>query len=237
MALADYFSQLIQEVVSLFGGKTSYNRPPVASPTQPTTNFIGSPGGYTPPIHGTWYNLGGFTTVSPNPRHPRGHMGLDMSCSAGTPVYAFAPGVVSAVGTDPDGGNIVGVTHAGGLWSYYAHMSTVKVQKGDKVDPGTVLGTVGNTGNAAGGFPHLHFGVKENGAWVDPARFFSVPKYNPNYASNPTKYMPKWTSEQAQQEAESFSMRDHLAERRVAFSQDVEKLFKLSAHYYRLSKS
>lgn len=222
-------NDILSELKQMFGGGQSFTRP--VKDYQPQTQEQG----FTAPIHGNWYNLGGFSTTSPNPRHPKGHLGLDMSCSAGTPIYAMGPGVVSNVGTDHDGGNVVGVTHANGLWSYYAHMSTVKVQKGDKVNSNTVVGTVGNTGNAQGGFPHLHFGVKEHGGWIDPARFFSVPKYNADYAKNPTKYVPKWTSEQSKQEAMAFNMKDHLADRRSAFASEVAKLSKIASDYYELA--
>jgi hypothetical protein len=180
---------------------------------------------------------GTFSFSATDPNHPKGHMGVDMGCSAGTPCYAFGPGVVNLVGTDPSGGNVVGVQHANGVWSYYAHMSTVKAQKGDKVDTNTIVGSVGNTGNASRGWPHLHFGVKEHGQWVNPAKYISVPPYNPDYGRNPQKYQKMWASEQAKQEASAFNMKSHLADRRVAFSKDIDTICKLSQTYYQLAKS
>ncbi len=244
---SEIYQELINEIKSLFGFKQRYTSPAAPAPTQQSEEFIASPGAYTSPIHGSWHNLGTFTH-SPNPTHPGGHMGVDMSVPAGTPVYAFAPGVVNVVGTDPAGGNVVGVQHNKDLWSYYAHLSTAKVQKGDKVDQNTVLGTVGNTGNAGNAahplvtsedgrtYPHLHFGVKEHGGWVDPAQFISVPAYDPEFARNPGKYQKFWLSDEAREEAQAFNMKEHVAERRVAFSRDVDKLVKLASRYHFLSE-
>jgi murein DD-endopeptidase MepM/ murein hydrolase activator NlpD len=231
--LGAYFDHLIQEVLGLFGAGKRFNQPGAA--TRPTTpsNFIGSPGGYQAPIHGTWASSGGFT-YQPNATHPTGHMGVDMRAAAGTPVYPLTDGVVSNVGTDPKGGNVVNVHHASGVTTYYAHLSTAKVQKGDKVSVNTELGTVGNTGNASHTFPHLHFQVWKDGQIQDPAAFFSVPAYtnlSPQERANP------WVSEQAKQEAQAFNMREHTSERRVAFTRDVDKLVKLADQYYRAFKS
>jgi murein DD-endopeptidase MepM/ murein hydrolase activator NlpD len=146
------------------------------------------------------------------------------------------------------GGNIVGVQHENNVWSYYAHLSTAKVQKGDKVDPNTAVGTVGNTGNPGnpsnplktqeGGrtWPHLHFGVKEHGSWVDPSKFFNIPQYDADYAKNPNKYQKFWASDTAKQEAEAFSMKDHVSKRRVAFSNNIDRLMKIAFEYARIAK-
>lgn len=157
-----------------------------------------------------------------------------MRCQAGTPVYPLAPGVVSNVGTDPMGGNVVNVAHANGVKTYYAHLSTANVQKGDQVNTNTVLGTVGNTGNASHTIPHLHFQVWKDGQIQDPARFFSVPQYTP--VSSAEQMRGTWVSEQAKQNAEAFNMKSHLAERRVAFSREVSKLVKVADKFYGLTK-
>lgn len=227
--LGQYFDQLIQEVAGLFGSRTRYNQPSSVSPASPATNFIGSLGGYKAPIHGSWASSGGFT-YQPNATHPTGHMGVDMRAQAGTSVYPLAPGVISNVGTDPKGGNVVNVTHADGVKTYYAHLSTVQVQKGDKVDNNTVLGAVGNTGNASHTFPHLHFQVWKDGQIQDPARFFSVPVYT--NMSSEEKIRGPWLSEQSKEQAQAFNMQQHVSERRVAFTHDVERLFKFANQFY-----
>jgi len=215
-----------------------------------------SPGGYKAPIHGQWFNLGGFNPTmaryddlakDPKATKGRGHFGVDMGASAGTPVYAMSNGVVSAATTDKMGGNIVGVTHADGLWSYYAHLSTISVHKGDHVGPDTVIGTVGNTGNAGnpkdplttqeGGrtWPHLHFGVKKGGQWVDPAQFFSIPKYDAKFAANPKKYINFWASDKAREEAQAFNIQQHNQSKKLASGYNASQLLQLANKFYKLA--
>jgi murein DD-endopeptidase MepM/ murein hydrolase activator NlpD len=229
--LESYFSDLIGDIKGLFGGDSRPKATPAAK--DPSHKAISSPGGSMAPIHGNWHSSGGFT-YQPNPTHPKGHMGVDMRAPAGTPVYSFAPGKVTYVGTDPAGGNVVNVQHANGLRTYYAHLSTARVHKGESVDTNTVLGTVGNSGNAAKTFPHLHFQIWKDSQIQDPANYFSVPPYT--NLSPEEKKQGAWLSEQAKSEAEAFSMKDYLATRRVAFSRDVDKLLKVAHQYSKLTK-
>jgi murein DD-endopeptidase MepM/ murein hydrolase activator NlpD len=211
---------MVEQLKAMFNHKDSY-----VQPTAATVNPAPStPGTYTAPIHATWHSSGGFTAK---------HHGVDMRCPAGTSVYPLAPGIVSNVGTDPMGGNIVNVAHANGVKTYYAHLSTANVQKGDKVGVNTVLGTVGNTGNARHTFPHCHFQVWENGQIQDPARFFNVPAYTNLSAQE--QAVP-WVSEQAKQDAQAFNMQEHVSSRRAAFSSQVVKLGRLADRYERLTR-
>lgn len=249
-----YYQGLIEQLKGLTNFRNQQQAPSATPPAGDAKQFVASPGGYTAPIHGTWYNLGGFDPAmkrfddDPKAAKGRGHFGVDMGAPAGTPVYSIGTGTVDTVGTDGRGGNIVGVKHPDGDWSYYAHLSTASVQKGDKVDGNTIVGTVGNTGNPGnpknplvtqeGGrtWPHLHFGVKERGSWVDPAKFFSIPKYNADYAKNPGKYQKFWLSEKAKQDAMAFNMKEHNAKRRVAFSKNVDRLMKIAFEYDHITK-
>jgi murein DD-endopeptidase MepM/ murein hydrolase activator NlpD len=95
---------------------------------------------------------------------PRGggrvHEGLDIFARAGTPVVSATGGIVVRVGTNNLGGLVVYTLGAGGRIYYYAHLSRYGAfEEGDIIKPGDVLGYVGNTGNARGTPPHLHFGV------------------------------------------------------------------------------
>ena len=209
----------------MFGGGDKYVRP-LRQPEAPVN------GQFKAPIHDNWHNSGGFT-YQPNPTHPKGHMGLDMRAPNGTPVYPLAPGVVSSVGTDPMGGNVVNVSHPGNLRTYYAHLSTVRVQKGDRVDFNTILGTVGTSGNASHGVPHLHLQVWKDGQITDPAHFFSVPKYT---AVAPSEKAYSWVSDQAKDDAMAFNMKEHLSSRRNAFASEVNKLTKIADSYYEITK-
>jgi murein DD-endopeptidase MepM/ murein hydrolase activator NlpD len=229
--------QLLQETTELFGGKQKFVNP--RSPETPTstpslnTAFekIMGGGNIQSPIKGTFYNSGTFSLQPTDKRHPKGHMGVDMRAAAGTPIYPLTPGVVTNVGTDPVGGNVVNIQHANGLRTYYAHCGTVKVHKGDKVDNDTVIATVGDTGNAKGTVPHLHFQVWQDGQIQNPEKYFTMPKYT-NYDTKKEKW---WLSDDAKQDATSFSMKQHVSDNRVAFSKDVQKLVKIAEAYYKLS--
>ena len=91
----------------------------------------------------------------------RSHEGTDIFAAAGTPVYAATPGYVYSIGDNPYGGLVVTVVGGAGIRYYYAHLSSFdeNLQEGQYITPETVLGYVGNTGNAATTPPHLHLGV------------------------------------------------------------------------------
>lgn len=99
----------------------------------------------------------------------RRHEGIDIFALRGTPVIASTHGVVVRKGLNRLGGQVVGVIGPAGWYHYYAHLdawSTVGV--GDWVEPGTVLGYVGDTGNAKGTPTHLHYGIYVHGEATNP---------------------------------------------------------------------
>ncbi len=63
-------------------------------------------------------------------------------------------------------GNLVLITHDGGVVTAYAHQSEILVNAGSAVDGGDQIGRVGSTGNSTG--PHLHFEVRVGGSPRDP---------------------------------------------------------------------
>lgn len=93
----------------------------------------------------------------------KGHNGIDFAASVGTPLRAALSGVIKGTG-DTDTvcrgasyGKWVLIEHSNGLSTLYAHLSLIKVSKGQEVSTGQVIGYAGNTGYATG--PHLHFTV------------------------------------------------------------------------------
>jgi murein DD-endopeptidase MepM/ murein hydrolase activator NlpD len=91
------------------------------------------------------------------------HEGTDIFAASGTPVRSPVEGVVrhSAGGA---GGTAAYVTTKEGHELYFAHLSAYSdVKPGDTVHVGDVLGYVGDTGNARGGAPHLHFEIHPKG--------------------------------------------------------------------------
>jgi murein DD-endopeptidase MepM/ murein hydrolase activator NlpD len=103
----------------------------------------------------------------------RNHPGVDLLAPVGTPVWAAGGGtVVTAVsggGYNGGYGNVIYIDHGDGKQTRYAHLSTVRVSVGQRVQQGAVIGNVGMTGNTSG--PHLHFEVWVNGTKANPANY------------------------------------------------------------------
>ncbi|WP_293913809.1 M23 family metallopeptidase [Deinococcus sp.] len=94
----------------------------------------------------------------------RRHEGVDIFAPRGTPILATVGGVVGRVGLDRLGGRIVYVTGPGGYHHYYAHLERyADLERGQWISAGTVVGYVGDSGNAQGTPPHLHYGVYSPG--------------------------------------------------------------------------
>jgi murein DD-endopeptidase MepM/ murein hydrolase activator NlpD len=95
------------------------------------------------------------------------HNGVDFSAGIGTPVWAVADGTVTRAGWDDGGGNIVCLKHLMSFETCYMHLSKIDVKVGERIAQKTVIAESGNTGRLTTG-PHLHFGMKRGGAWVNP---------------------------------------------------------------------
>ncbi|MDB5952039.1 MAG: peptidase [Massilia sp.] len=99
----------------------------------------------------------------------RKHEGIDIFAKRGTPVLSSTEGIVMQVGTNRLGGLVVWVMGPGGQRHYYAHLERyADVEAGMRIEAGRVLGYVGNTGNARGTPPHLHYGVYDVGGAINP---------------------------------------------------------------------
>ena len=94
------------------------------------------------------------------------HTGVDLRAEKGTSVLASNHGVVVLVDELFFTGKSVLLDHGWGLYSMYFHLSEVLVKEGNLVRTGAILGRVGSTGRSTG--PHLHWGIRINGARVDP---------------------------------------------------------------------
>ena len=100
----------------------------------------------------------------------RRHQGQDIFAARGTAVFSATSGFVVRLGHNPRGGKAVVIAGAGGRRYYYAHLDAFEpgLRVGRRVTPGTVIGFVGNTGNAVRTSPHLHFAVYSMGGAVNP---------------------------------------------------------------------
>jgi len=104
-------------------------------------------------------------------QHPKYHTvvisnGLDIAASEGAEVRAVGPGIVDLVQWLPGYGETVIVNHGRSYYTIYGHLGSVNVRPDDRVDPGHLLGTVGDTGSLKG--VCLHFEVRQGGDAQDP---------------------------------------------------------------------
>ncbi len=120
------------------------------------------------------------------------HEGVDIKAPRGTKIRAAGGGKIVAATKRYKGqtawGNVVVIDHGHGLVTRYAHLDDYVVKKGDRVDAGDVIGTVGSTGKSSG--PHLHFEVLQDGLNIDPAPVIaaeSLPAPKPHAALKPSR--------------------------------------------------
>jgi len=100
------------------------------------------------------------------------HLGVDLDCVEGAPIYAINDGKVVLVEKLTVYGDTIIIDHGLGIYSLYLHLSEFKVSKGEILKRGEVIGLAGNTGWSLG--PHLHLSIKVNGASVDPLKFIKA---------------------------------------------------------------
>lgn len=109
-------------------------------------------------------NFGSRRRLNGQPRSP--HTGVDIVAPTGTEIHASNEGIVVLVDDQFFGGKSIFIDHGLGVYTFYSHLSEVNVSIGDKIKRGDLIGRVGSTGRATG--PHLHWGMKINGARVNP---------------------------------------------------------------------
>ncbi len=119
--------------------------------------IIPSPGEVAP-------NFGEKRIFNGQPRSP--HSGVDISSPYGTPVVASNSGRIVLASHLYYAGKTVIIDHGIGVFTLYLHLSKFRVERGDFVKKGDVVGEVGATGRVTG--PHLHWGVKIQGNRIDP---------------------------------------------------------------------
>lgn len=100
----------------------------------------------------------------------RKHQGVDIFAARGTPIYSTTHGMVIAVNDYGIGGKHVWILGPASERHYYAHLQTWApgLSRYGIVKPGTLIGTVGDTGNAKGTPPHLHYGIYRSGGAYNP---------------------------------------------------------------------
>ena len=124
--------------------------------------------------------FGSVRIMNGKPRNP--HNGEDIGAPMGADVAATNDGVVRITDDHIFSGKGVFIDHGLGFYTMYFHLSEVLVKDGDLVKAGQIIGKVGATGRATG--PHLHWGVKLNGARVNPYSLLDLPLKNGSSPGN-----------------------------------------------------
>ena len=118
--------------------------------------------------------FGSVRIMNGKPRNP--HNGEDIGAPLGADVAATNDGIVRITVDHIFSGKGVFVDHGLCFYTLYFHLSEILVKDGDLVSAGQIIGKVGATGRATG--PHLHWGVKLNGARVNPYSLLDLPFKN-----------------------------------------------------------
>jgi len=99
---------------------------------------------------------------------------IDIPASGGLGIYSSAAGTVSKVATGWNGGygNMIVISHGGGWETLYAHLASISVDAGEKVERGETIGVMGATGRTIPkGAVHLHFEIRKNGTKLNPIQY------------------------------------------------------------------
>ncbi len=113
---------------------------------------------------------GGKTGSGFGPRRGGRHHGVDILAPDGTDVHASEYGLVLYVGDALRGyGNVIVLDHGEGVTTLYGHLKEFRVESGDAVAAGQVIGTVGRTGNAT--TSHCHFELRLENEALDPGLY------------------------------------------------------------------
>ncbi len=117
-----------------------------------------------------WPTNGGYISSKMGQRWGSLHKGIDIARPSDRTIKAADNGVVVSAGWDDGGyGNKVVIDHQNGFRTVYAHMDSISVSAGQKVEKGSQLGIMGSTGFATG--VHLHFEVYKDGSLQNPLSY------------------------------------------------------------------
>lgn len=101
------------------------------------------------------------------------HNGIDFAAPEGAPVYAPNHGRAVFIDEQFFSGKSLVIDHGLGLFTMYFHLSEILVDDGEEIKKGQVIAKVGKSGRATG--PHLHWGMRLNGAKVNPISIVNLP--------------------------------------------------------------
>jgi len=129
------------------------------------------------PLESGNYNLSSgygyrFHPIKKKTKH---HSGIDLAANLNQKVFSTANGVVVSIKHDKNGyGKHIIIKHRYGFKTLYGHLNTILVNKNQRVNQYTLIGTVGSTGASTGN--HLHYETIKNGAKINPFKSFNFKK-------------------------------------------------------------
>lgn len=173
----EYYEIVLQTLIVIVAGVIvglSFSKiAPTTSPDTKNNQAIApqniTPGKWVKPLKSMQLTSTFGVRVHPVLRTKKMHNGADYSARVGTPLFTINDGVISRIINDGTCGKGVVINLPNNYQSTYCHLSEVKVTNGQKVTSGQLVGLSGNTGRSTG--PHLHWGMKLNGNWIDPVSF------------------------------------------------------------------
>jgi murein DD-endopeptidase MepM/ murein hydrolase activator NlpD len=125
------------------------------------------------PVHGSYRYTSGFGgRRDPKTGGWRKHNGTDMAGPRGTRIVATADGIVTFSGRLSGYGRLVKVKHKQGFETFYAHLNSISVKKGQKVSRGDKIGAMGNSGRSTG--VHLHYEIRIDGEPVNAIKYIKA---------------------------------------------------------------
>jgi len=137
----------------------------------PNENPLVWSGNFINPLEGEIGTIFGVRRIiNKIPKNP--HSGVDVSGNEGDSVRAPNNGVVTLVDDQFYSGNSLVIDHGQGIYTMFFHLSKVLVRQGQEVKKGDTIALVGSTGRSTG--PHLHWGVRMQGARVDPLELIKL---------------------------------------------------------------
>ncbi|MBR6647345.1 MAG: M23 family metallopeptidase [Clostridia bacterium] len=101
------------------------------------------------------------------------HYGVDLKAEEGTKVLCAGRGRAKEVSQNSEYGKYIIVEHGDNITTLYAHLSNILASVDDEIEAGQMIAESGSTGNVTG--PHLHFELRDDEEWLDPAEFIKFP--------------------------------------------------------------
>ncbi|CAH0298683.1 Murein DD-endopeptidase MepM [Peribacillus sp. Bi96] len=118
-----------------------------------------------------WPADGGYISSKQGQRWGKLHKGIDIARPATRTITAADHGIIETAGNSGGYGNKITINHNNGYKTIYAHLDSINVKPGQKIEKGMKIGMMGSTGHSTG--VHLHFEVYKNGSLVNPLNYIS----------------------------------------------------------------